>query len=193
MLVISLFPYFFSISFENVALKKISGREEWISKAGNLGQSLFRRQVPPGHVHFSISALSGGNGRDWRLGQGGKISWKEERGMGMRLIMSKETPCFSTVGFGNEVTIFLLRSFKKKPLFRKVSNPKNSSFLCHPFVSFHSFSWCFQISLLMLSPFLQKNVDFFGHNLLQVARYKWNSCSLSLRAEEGGFLFWSAD
>lgn len=58
--------------------------------------------------------LGGGNGGDSRLGKDGKTSWEKGCRMGMRLRMSKATPSLSIAGTGNEVTIFLIRSFKEE-------------------------------------------------------------------------------
>lgn len=94
--------------------------------------------------------LGGGHGGDSRLGKDGETSWEKGCRMGMRLRMSKATPSLSIAGTDNEVTIFLIRSFKEETAIGKVSDPKNFSILHPPSGSFHDFSLSSWVFLLIL-------------------------------------------
>lgn len=83
------------------------------------------------------------------MGEGGETSWEKGCRKGMRLQMSRATPvCLASTG--NALQYFYQVVFKKKPLFQKVSKPKNFSILCHPSGLFYNplGSWMF---LLILS------------------------------------------
>lgn len=86
--------------------------------------------------------------------------------------------------------IFIKEFLRKKPLFQKVSKPKNFSILCHPSGLFYNplGSWVFLLILSVpCSPFLQKNVDVFDQNLRQLIPCKWQIMSPVTDGRGGSF------
>ena len=117
--------------------------------------------------------LDGSNDQDRRLNKDGQISQEKGCRMGLRLrILRKPLPCL-LVALAIRSQYFY-SGFKRKSLFRKMSDPQNFGFLCHPSIWFLSLLLIKFLDILFTAiPFQQKAVYFFGENLLAYGPYKW--------------------